>query len=79
MPQIGTGINLLRSLVFVRKSSNRIIEETGIRVRKTKGNLKLTAIDTELNPRKIRFNTYNHSLNVQQNKSPQDRFIDLFV
>lgn len=79
MPQIGTGINLLRSLVFVRKSSNRIIEETGIRVRKTKGGLKLTAIDPELTPRKIRFNTYNHSLNVQQNKNPQDRFIDLFV
>jgi len=79
MPQIGTGINLLRSLVFVRKSSNRIIEETGTKVRKTKGNLKLTAIDTELTPRKIRFNTYNNSINVQQNKKPQDRFIDLFV
>ncbi|KPK92647.1 hypothetical protein AMJ80_06460 [bacterium SM23_31] len=79
MPEIGTEINLLRSLVFIRKSSNRIIEKTGTRVRKTKGNLKLTAIDTELTPRRIRFNTYNRFLNVQKNKNPQDRFIDMFV
>ena len=79
MPRIGTGINVLRSLVFVRNFGNKILEKTDIRVRSNTGNLQYTAIDTQINPKKISFRARNNLITVQKDKSQHDRFIDILA
>ena len=79
MASIGTGVNPLRSLVFVRNFGNQVIEKTDIKVRKRSGSLKLTGIDTQLTPQRIRFASSKFLINVQKNRSSQDRLIDIFI
>ncbi len=79
MADIGIGINALRSLAFVRQFGNQVIEKTDTRVRKESGNLEPTGINPNLTPKKIRFNSIKFLVDVQKNRSPQDRLIDIFA
>jgi hypothetical protein len=79
MPDAITGINSLRSFVFVRRYRSQTIEKTDIRVQKESGNLKTTAINTELTPREIQFISSLHLIEAQKSKNPQDRLIDFFT
>ncbi len=80
MPAIGsTGINTLRSLVFVRNFGSDVIADMDIRVRSKSGNIEYTGIDADLSPRKIRFNSNKFTIKYQKSRSPQDRLIDLFA
>ncbi|MFC1563388.1 hypothetical protein ACFL6G_00565 [candidate division KSB1 bacterium] len=80
MPAIGsTGINTLRSLVFVRNFGNEVIADMDVRVRSESGNIKYTGIDAELSPREIRFNSKKFTVQYQRSRNPQDRLIDIFA
>lgn len=79
MASIGTGVNPLRSLVFVRNFGNQVIKKTDIKVRKRSGSLELTGINTKLTPQRIRFVSSKSLIKVQKNRSFQDRLIDIFV
>ncbi|MFC1730485.1 hypothetical protein ACFL6I_09125 [candidate division KSB1 bacterium] len=79
MPELGTGINALRSLVFVRNFGNQVVEKTDIKVRSRFGNIEFTAIDSTVDPRELSFRAQNQSIQVQENKSIHDRFIDLLA
>ena len=79
MASIGTGINALRSLVFVRNSGKKVISNTSIKVRNKSGSIKRTGINTNLSPKRIKFATSKFLIKVQKNRSPQDRFIDILA
>ncbi len=79
MPEFGTGINSLRSLVFVRNFGNQVVNKTSTRVQKDAGNIKMTAVDAEVSPRKLSFKASNTSILVRAEKNIQDTFIDIMA
>jgi len=79
MPEIGTGINPLRSLVFVRKFGGQIVEKTNTKYQSNLGNIAFTAIDAAASPKEISFRARNNSILIQAEKNAQDRLIDIMA
>jgi len=79
MASIGTEVNALRSLVFVRNTGKKVVSNTDTKVRKQSGSIKRTGIDTHLTPNRIKFTSTKYLINFQKNRSPQDRFIDILA
>ncbi|MFC1477004.1 hypothetical protein ACFL6L_00900 [candidate division KSB1 bacterium] len=79
MPIISTGVNALRSLVFVRNFGNQVAGKTDIKVRSDTGNLRKTAVDSDVSPKELSFRARNTSIQAQENKTQHDRFIDMLA
>ena len=79
MVELGTGINSLRSLVFVRQSGSKISENPIARDRSGSGGLAVTPTKPKLSPQRIQFNAVKSLVNVQKNRTPLDRLIDMLA
>ena len=79
MADFDTGVNSLRSLVFVRQSGSKISQNPTVRNRSDSGGLAVNQNQPRLSPRRIQFNSAKFLINVQKNRTPLDRLIDIFV
>lgn len=75
-----TGVNPLRSLIFIRTFTKRAIRNTDIRVNSQSADSQLLDKNVKIDdPRELSLKLKRNSLEFQKGRSPQARFIDLFI